>query len=368
MIEHQNQFLPNTTRLSSQEILYLNNLTVSDLEAIRLALEGDSVIDWFRLDFKTDAKIDQFLKVNGYDLKNVHDQNRIEKIYSQAIAYVDARYPQRLPEEFRTSAMTIQQLLYSASHSARRIKAQFFACLILKIMHTINHLDARELMHRIELPASEIYREVEKKIEIAIKTMKDDDFHIVDFYGSHKDKQSMVTKLLAKKENHAAAIYDKIRFRIVTRTLEDILPVLYFLGRTTCPFNYIIPGSSHNNLISFVDLIRHYPSLRPYADFLCAKGKNNETPLKSEDNFFSSQQYRSINIVSDIPIRVDHLLDTINFSELGRLIFIPVEFQIMDQETYHANETGEGNHQKYKQRQMDAVSRRLGMDFIERGS
>ncbi|HNB56359.1 MAG TPA: hypothetical protein PKV06_05250 [bacterium] len=33
----------------------------------------------------------------------------------------------------------------------------------------------------------------------------------------------------------------------------------------------------------------------------------------------------------------------------------------MDQMTYQNNEIGEGSHSKYKQRQMDAVNQRLGL-------
>lgn len=347
---------------SPQEILYLSDMRLSDLEAIRLVLNGDSVIDWFRLDFHTPDQVQLFLQVNGYDLTNVQDRKRIEKIHREAVEYLDSKYPHRIPKEIRPESATIEQLLYLASQSARKNKHQFYACMVLKIMHTINHLDARELFHRCQMRASDLYFAVERKVEHAVTTMKNNEFHIVDFYGSHKDKMSMVTKLMAKKENHAAAIYDRIRFRIITQTLEDILPVLYFLGRTICPFNYVIPGSSHNNLIAFAELVEMFPNLRSYAKFLRRKDTHGFDPDEvSKENKFSSTSYRSINIVMDIPIRVDDFLYTPDFSEFGRIIFVPVEIQIMDQMTYQNNEIGEGSHSKYKQRQMDAVNQRLGL-------
>jgi uncharacterized protein (TIGR04552 family) len=346
--------------LSPKEAMVINHMTVSDLEAIRLVLAGDSVIDWFRLDFKTEADIELFLKVNAYDIHNVQDAKRIDRIRLEALHYLDQRYPHRVPAELRDPDMTIQKLLFAASRSFKRSKLQMYACMLLKTMHTINHIDARELLHRCELRASEIYRTVEKKVENAVLAMQDEEFHIVDFYGSHKDKGAMVTKLLAKKENHAAAIYDKIRFRIITMTLSDILPVIYFLGRTICPFNYVIPGSSHNNLISFAELIALFPSFRHYASYVRDK---NGVAARSSDNQHSSSEYQVVNFVSDIPIRVDEFLYTPDFGELGRIIFVPVEFQIMDQTTYQNNETGEGNHVKYKTRQIDAVNERLGMNF-----
>jgi len=359
--------LVSALSLSDKEAQYISQMKISDLEAIRLVLRGDSVIDWFRLDFGSDDEIELFLRVNGYNIHNTQDRKRIAGIQKEAIEYIDENYPHRVPIEFRDDGMMIQHLIKMASRSFRRSRLQMFACMILKIMHTINHVDGRELLHRCELRASEIYSAVEKKVEQAILTMQSEGFHIVDFYGSHKDKFSMVTKLLSKKENHAAAIYDKIRFRIITQTVSDILPMLYYLGRTICPFNYVIPGSSHNNLIPFPDLLSHFPNFRHYASYL-RKNNLKESVKDHTENQFSGSDYRVINIVSDVPIRVDDFLYTPDFAELGRVIFVPVEFQIMDQTTYQDNEAGESNHLKYKQRQIGAVNHRLGMDLTDRSS
>ena len=359
---------PNHTPLndlSPEEALYISKMTISDLEAIRLVLQGDSVIDWFRLDFRTDSEIDLFLKVNGYDLYNVQDQKRLDKIRLEALQYLDERYPHRIPAELKASDMTVQRLFIMASRSFRRSNIQMYACMLLKIMHTINHIDGRELLHRCELRASDIFKAVERKVGTAVRTMQDEGFHIVDFYGSHKDKAAKISKLLAKKENHAAAIYDKIRFRIITSTVADILPMLYFLGRTICPFNYIIPGGSHNNLVSFPDLLEHFPSFRHYAGHLKRKSNVSRQLSFFTENEHTSNEFRVINFVSDIPIRVDEMLYTPDFIDLGRVIFVTVEFQIMDQMNYQNNEMGEASHSKYKQRQTDAVNIRLGMQHAE---
>ena len=368
MVHSVSTVIPKQTSLnglSPEEALYISKMTISDLEAIRLVLQGNSVIDWFRLDFRTDDEIELFLKVNGYDTQNVQDQKRLDKILLESLAYLDERYPHRIPPELKAPDMTIQQLLHMASRSFKRSNIQTYACMLLKIMHTVNHIDGRELLHRCELRGSDIYKAVERKVENAVRTMQDEGFHIVDFYGSHKDKFSMISKLLAKKENHAAAIYDKIRFRIITSTIADILPMLYFLGRTICPFNYIIPGGSHNNLISFPDLLEHFPSFRHYATYLKRKNHISRQLSFFSDNEHTSSEFRVINFVSDIPIRVDEMLYTPDFIDLGRIIYVTVEFQIMDQMNYQDNEMGEASHLKYKQRQTDAVNGRLGMNHIE---
>ncbi len=340
---------------------YVKNMRIGNLEAIRLVLAGDSVIDWFRLNFTTSDEVELFLRVNGYDIHSTSDIRRLARIQREAITYLEENFGHRIPLKFTQGTHTLQSLLLLASQSRRRNVDQAGACLLLKIMHTIHHLDGRELLHRCELSESELFSAVEKRVEVAIQTMRDEDFHIVDYYGSHKDKLSTVTKLLAKKENHAAAIYDKIRFRIITQTKADILSVLFFLGRTICPFNYVIPGGSHNNLILFADLVAQFPQFSHYAGYLRRKARAT-LPLSDSRNPFTSSDYRVINFVSDVPIRVDELLYTPDFNELGRIIFVPVEFQIIDQETYQQNEVGEGSHQRYKRRQMDAVKSRLGID------
>ncbi len=353
-----NQEIPN---LSEREKQYANAMSLSDLEAIRLVLAGDSVIEWFRLNFRSDDDILWFLRVNGYDWDNVHDQRRLRNIMKQAINYLDAQFPHRVSHEFRSDDMDIVRLLRYASSGGRRSKMQATACLILKIMHTINHIDARELLHRCQLPPSDLYRSVVRKVEDAVTTMQAEDFHIVDFYGSHKDKNSIITKLISKKENHAASILDRIRFRIVTLTLDDILPVLYYLGRTICPFNYIIPYSSHNNLITFSELLAHYPHFRHYAHYVRTHYPADLELKTAPENSFTSPDYKIINIVADVPIRADEFLYAPEFAEYGRVVFVTVEFQIVDQYHYQMNEIGEGSHQKYKMRQIAAVRDRLGI-------
>lgn len=350
-------------RLSPEEAAYVDRMSLADLEAIRLVLSGNSVVDWFRLDFRNDAEIEEFLRVNGYDISQAQDRRRLDRISREAAEYIDRHFPHRLPGEF-LEGMGITQLLYGASQSSGRTKNQIYACMMLKVMHTINHIDAKELFHRCEMKAVELFTSVENKVGEAVTAMQSEGFHIIDFYGSHKEKESLITKLIAKKESHAAMVYDRIRFRIITNTLADLLPVIYFLGRTICPFNYVIPGHSHNNLIAFTDLLAWFPQFRHYRRYLAAR-PDGTPPTTESSNHFSGSKYRSINFVADIPIRIDDYLYTPDFADLGRIIFVPVEFQIMDLGTYQHNEQGENNHQNYKRRQMEAVNRRLGIHLTE---
>ena len=56
---------------------------------------------------------------------------------------------------------------------------------------------------------------------------------------------------------------------------------------------------------------------------------------------------------------IDHLVDVRYRSMLGRVVFIKVEFQIVDQATAILNEEGDNAHQLYKSRQLQQVRARL---------
>jgi uncharacterized protein (TIGR04562 family) len=80
------------------------------------------------------------------------------------------------------------------------------------------------------------------------------------------------------------------------------------------------------------------------------------------DNLFSSESYRVIHFVVDLPVRLPD--ETIRLapsaaSRLGRIVFVLCEFQIVDQATEQSNEEGEASHERYKERQRQAVKRRL---------
>jgi hypothetical protein len=49
---------------------------------------------------------------------------------------------------------------------------------------------------------------------------------------------------------------------------------------------------------------------------------------------------------------------------LGRVVFAQAEFQIVDRETEQANEMGEASHEAYKNRQKQAVMRRLKLGAL----
>jgi uncharacterized protein (TIGR04552 family) len=227
-------------------------------------------------------------------------------------------------------------------------------------MHIIHHLDGRELLFVLPMSDQEVFHIVEEKVYRVIGGMLAGGFPIIEFVGGRKNKESLVTKLLSKQETIAAQIFDKLRFRIVTRTRDDIFPILQYLTKRLFPFNYVVPGQSINSVFGFKSYVEKTP-LQPLLAKMQVHGRVDDDFTPS-DNQFSAESYRVIHFVVDMPVRVPkRILDKAPSAAapLGMVIFVICEFQIVDRDTEAHNEIGDASHAKYKERQKKGVMRRL---------
>ena len=126
-------------------------------------------------------------------------------------------------------------------------------------MHVLQHLDAAELRYQISIAEADLLDMMAKKIDAAGKKLKQSGLPVLSFYGSRKARNSIITKLLAKQENVAATVFDKLRYRIVTEKPEDVLSTVIWLSHHLFPFNYVIPRQSHNNLMEFAEMLENDP-------------------------------------------------------------------------------------------------------------
>jgi uncharacterized protein (TIGR04552 family) len=336
--------------------------SLADLEAVRLALRGGSVIDWHRLNFEGRAAIDEFVRVQELHLEDSADMARCEAVKNAAISYLRRNFDFPVPKP--VAQADLPGLLELASSRGHR---QLCACTILKVMHIIHHLDARELLFMLPVADQEVFHLVEEKVYRVVGGMLAGGFPILEFIGGRKNRDSLYTKLLSKRETIAAQIFDKLRFRIVTRTRDDIWPVLRHLMQRVFPFNYVIPDQSTNTLFEFKRYCEDTPELRGLLPRLqlSADLELNQT---TDENRFSAQSYRVVHFVVDMPVRLPRtMLDQVPPTgwSLGPVIFVQAEFQVVDRETEHANERGDASHSAYKQRQRQAVMRRLKLGLEE---
>ncbi len=347
----------------------LAHVSLSDLEAVRLLLRGTSVVDWHRLDLRDHDEVDRFLRVNEFDPTSERDMTRLEHLRTDAVEYLVRSFGFRLPDDV-ADRVPARDLFLIAS---RRSKRQTYACIVLKVMHIIHHLAGRELLFRLPISDNEVFNLVERKVVRIVEEIRAARHPIVEFEWSRKPRDSLVTKLLAKRSTLAASIWDKLRFRLVLREREDILPVLIELTHRLIPFNYIVPGESVNGISPLRKAIEDSAAIAALAAQLQPDLGNDEpepTPVTPTTlNEFSGPGYKIINFVTDLPIRVDDFISRIgdpDYEETGAVVFVLTEFQIVDARTAQDNDTGENSHDKYKDRQHARVKQRLLRGFTDK--
>jgi uncharacterized protein (TIGR04552 family) len=343
----------------------LEAMGVAELEALRLLLRGGSIIDWKRLDFRTHAEVSRFLALNLFDLEDPRDERRLRSVLQQAVDYLRNEFGYRVaspvanPDDLRDVFLLASGAI--EPHRLRRI-----ACVVAKVMHVIHHLEARELLFRTAIREAELADRAHRRIMAEAERMTAVGLPVLEFRGNVKTRTSLVTKLLAKKDSVAAQIFDRVRYRIVTQTPEQIPSVVWHLAQHLFPFNYAVPGQTQNSLVRFGDVLKSHPRGAAIAAELQLPADLERRDPSAPRNEFSGKDYRSLNFVVDLPVRVDDLLPPLDpmADELGRIVFTLVEFQVMDRETAERNEQGASSHERYKKRQLKRVLRRLSRGLV----
>jgi uncharacterized protein (TIGR04552 family) len=343
----------------------LEQMETAELERLRLLLRGGSVVDWRRLEFEDAAQVDAFLKLNLFDLEEARDERRLRVILSQAVEYLRTAFGYRVaapvaqPEDLR-------DLFLHASGVLEPRKYRRIACVVLKVMHVVHHLEARELLFRTPIREADLAERVHRRIMAEAERMRALGLPVVEFRGNVKSRESLVTKLLAKRESVAAQVFDRVRYRVVTETPEQIPSVVWHLTEHLFPFNYAVPGQTQNSLVRFADLLARHPRGLDLAGGLQLPLEAERSDPSAPRNEFSGKGFRVLNFVVDIPVRIDELLPPLDpmADELGSVVFSLVEFQVVDAETARENEHGASSHERYKRRQLQRVLRRLSRGLV----
>jgi len=352
-------------RIDAEGYVPLAEMELGDLEILRLILRGGSVIDWRRLHFEDEAEVDHFLRLNLFDLANARDERRLRAVLAQAVEYLRSAFGYRVAEQVSNPA-DVRQLFLLASGAAEPRRYRRIACVVLKCMHVVHHLEARELLFRSALREADLAERVDRRVMAVARHMVDAGFPLVEFHGNVKTRDSLMTKLLVKRETVAAQVFDRVRYRIVTRTKDEIPSVLRHLCDALFPFNFVVPQQTRNSLLRFRHVVGRHPRAAELVGHLQAP-LDLEATEKQRQNEFSSRDYKALNFVVDIPVRIDDVLPPEppqGAEDLGRVVFSLVEFQVLDEETAKHNEQGPARHERYKKRQMKKVLRRLSRGLV----
>ncbi len=334
-------------------------LSLSELEDVRLILRGGSVVDWYRLRFESVDDVRRFIVLQGADPDSPEDLGRLNRLRADAARYLTEEHHYRIPAELQTCD-AIDLFLYASEKRGRR-RDRFFACLLLKVMHIVHHIEARELAYRITLSQAAMSQMLVDKFDAFAQSLRDEHFPLARYEGGAKTTTSLLTKLLVKKEHHAAAIHDRVRFRFVVKRPADLVDLLARMTDRLFPFNYVAPGQTVNHLINFTAFVESHVAYRAVAPDLQLELGQEEQSLRPL-NEFSGPSYAVINFVVDVPLRVpEQVLLRLPADEdhLGRVVFCLAEVQIVDEETDTRNEQGENRHERYRARQLAIVRERL---------
>jgi uncharacterized protein (TIGR04552 family) len=325
----------------------VDELTLADTDCVRLMLRGDSVIDWHKLSFSDHEEVDRFLRLNEFDPESEDEMARLEDLRADAVDYLARAYAMAIPDEVAGDLPARDLFLVASTQGPH----QKWACVVLKVMHIIHHINGRQALLKVSVSDEVIFREIELKVLQVVEQLRAAGAPLAEFEWSRKPRDSQITKLLAKRSTLAANIYDKLRFRLIVPQQSDLVPMLATLARQLIPFNYIVPGESVNQLVDLREVLKkpdqsgaHVPTEIPY-------------------NEFSGPEYRIVNFVADLPLRLERLIPKAELSpELSHVVFVLTEFQICDKATAIRNESGASNHEAYKARQHERVRMRLFRD------
>jgi len=324
----------------------VDELTLADRDCVRLMLRGDSVIDWHRLSFSDHAEIDRFLRLNEFDPESDDEMARLEDLRADAVDYLARAFAMAIPDEVAADLPARDLFLVASSHGPH----QKWACVVLKVMHIIHHINGRQALLKVSVSDEIIFREIELKVLQVVEQLRAAGAPLTEFEWSRKPRDSQITKLLAKRSTLAANIYDKLRFRLIVPNEADLVPMLATLSRQLIPFNYVVPGESVNQLVDLRAILK-------------ADASGAHQPTEIPFNEFSGPEYRIVNFVADLPLRLERLIPRAELPpELSHVVFVLTEFQVCDKHTSIRNESGASSHEAYKARQHERVRMRLFRD------
>lgn len=342
-----------------------------NLPLFQSLIGGLSSLDVPRLNVQSLDDATSFVRAYGFNYEDEEDQKRLWRYHRRAVNFIRNElleegevYPEALSDPDHLKNL-LYLLIYASTQDQKEMSLQKWACATLKVMHVMVHLDndlftyySNEIQEQLFQPYRDrIHETADGQLFLGLEGESEhiplEKFDVKTF----KSSKSSVTKLLAKPEEVAFTLLDKMGIRFVTRHLFDVFRVLRFLmDKNIVSFPHIISDQSNNtlypmNLFSEVveSLTKEQDLSSEQLDQLLAQ-KMEQASARSEYrqklNAFSSQDYRFIKFITRSLVRVPmgEGLNPLSF-------FYPYEVQIVDIETYNNNLQGAASHKEYKARQ-----------------
>jgi uncharacterized protein (TIGR04562 family) len=374
---------------------------------------GKSSIDLQELKVRSWQDATEFLRYYGYDPDVPADAQKIHMVICEAWNFIEQYL---MPFEWSRGKQPPSHLLYT--HDARDIilaasdlrpevaTTQAWACAVLRVMHTIAHIDGVTKYADIEAARTQVmnrflkfvFRDQDGKLRFGDRQTS----VVLDRieWKLRKSRESIILKLLHKKANVAETIYDLLGIRVITKKLADVMVVVKFLRDFhIVTFPNCNPARARNSLIdveSFkhnVDMLREMLEdgrIKPQEFTNILQGLTKPLAVvSSAANPHTAKGYRAVQLTCRQLIRYPNpalrwqeklrrYLSEKSISEQAQQIcteflqlaatesqeeqlegFFPFELQVMDEASAAQNAMGEASHDRYKQSQVKAARRRV---------
>jgi uncharacterized protein (TIGR04562 family) len=377
--------------------------SISD-NVLDVLIGGTSFLDskeGFRNSFTDVESIESFVHAYGYDPQDPIEHAELQGNLQEAIRFIKRYFlsPDNpngvtvdMPKKMN-DLLDIRELLRYASMPNSEYR--MWACSILKVVHTISHIDRDIRTHYFSEIQKQIFDRFYRFLnrddhgQLYLGRTKDDELRVdlVEFQVKpKKSRDSILMKLLHKPESVAEELFDRVGIRFITKNRVDAIRVVHFLDQV----NVIVaanikPSRSRNTLVDtkyFREVLEHNIS-KPavLADLL----ESVPHPQERADNPFSSEHYRAIqftcrqlikirNSVADqirdlknltrtmtVEPALASVIDKIDPKTIQKMIrfFYPFEIQVMDQVSHIENEKGRSAHAEYKKAQQNSAMIRV---------
>jgi uncharacterized protein (TIGR04562 family) len=362
-------------------------------------------------------EVTKFIDSYGYDLEKPIESAEVLGNFHEALNFVRKFFlqpenpeglklevPRRILEisDVRDLFLMSGYLYPGQSQDTQGTIMRNFACALLKVMHTIAHIDKdlrssyfSEIQQQIfDRFYKVIHRDTEGQLYLG---EKDDDpyrVNLVSFQTKPKKaRDSIILKLLHKPENVAEDIFDRVGIRFITHSRLDALRVVKYLKdkMIIIPPN-IKPSRSRNTLIDVSNFRSQVEGLVAQAeagkiseaDLCSALEQAAYPPSTNPDNPHSSEFYRAIQFTcrqliklknplydnlrdiktlakTEVKEDLQKAIDRIDLKYVQREIrfFYPFEVQVMDEKSAEDNEKGRSAHSEYKKAQVQTALKRV---------
>lgn len=361
-------------------------------ELFNVVFSRKSFIDINRLNVHDEATALSYMKNYGYDITDPLMKQKVVIILQESKNFIQ-NYLLEDPEGHDPALIVppevlfndnILDLLIMASEKEKTL-LQTWACAVLRVAHTITHVEndlaksfmpgikkqifSRFMDHLKMSRTGEYYLgEGDQKIQLKMFEMKNE-----------KSRESLILKLLHKKENVTADVFDRIGVRVVTYTKLDVILVLkYFSVNHVVSFANIKPSRTRNNLINVERFLQGIEELNAHdlsswkeedvSEFLerhlqlPPEEKELETDrIIKENNLYSSTLYSSLQLTGRQLITIKDFFKP----EINYRFFFPFEIQILDEESFNESREGRASHEEYKKNQMCAARKRVLNNVIK---